>query len=244
MKYMGSKSRIARHIVPIIQHYIDHSGAAAYIEPFVGGANVIDKVSAPGRHGTDINPYLIALLSHVQHGRELPESVSFEQYSEVRADKARFPAWYVGCVGFLASYNGRFFDGGYAKPGYEGTKFRDYYRESKRNIEKQAAQLKGIEFACKDYRWPSGPGTFENSVIYCDPPYAGTKQYANSENFDYNEFWNTVRRWSRKNVVLVSEHAAPDDFTCIWEQPVLRTIDSVKRVPTMERLFLYNRGRC
>lgn len=27
--------------------------------------------------------------------------------------------WELGNIGFLASYNGRFFDGGYAKPGWE-----------------------------------------------------------------------------------------------------------------------------
>lgn len=34
---MGSKSRIAKEIVPIIQHYIDTTGCKCYLEPFVGG---------------------------------------------------------------------------------------------------------------------------------------------------------------------------------------------------------------
>ena len=37
MKDMGSKSRIAKHIVPIIQDYIDENQVKYYIEPFVGG---------------------------------------------------------------------------------------------------------------------------------------------------------------------------------------------------------------
>jgi DNA adenine methylase len=37
MKYMGSKNRIAKHIVPIIQSYIDDNQVQHYIEPFVGG---------------------------------------------------------------------------------------------------------------------------------------------------------------------------------------------------------------
>ena len=37
MKYMGSKSRIAKDIVPIIQSYIDDNNCRLYIEPFVGG---------------------------------------------------------------------------------------------------------------------------------------------------------------------------------------------------------------
>lgn len=37
MKYMGSKSRIAKDIVPIIQKTIDDNNINTYIEPFVGG---------------------------------------------------------------------------------------------------------------------------------------------------------------------------------------------------------------
>lgn len=34
---MGSKSRIAKDIVPIIQKYIDDNGIENYLECFVGG---------------------------------------------------------------------------------------------------------------------------------------------------------------------------------------------------------------
>lgn len=37
MKYMGSKSRIAKDIVPIIQRCIDENNITEYYEPFVGG---------------------------------------------------------------------------------------------------------------------------------------------------------------------------------------------------------------
>ena len=42
MKYMGSKNRIAKHILPIILK--DRKENQYYVEPFVGGANMIDKV--------------------------------------------------------------------------------------------------------------------------------------------------------------------------------------------------------
>ena len=46
----------------------------------------------------------------------------------------KFPNWYIGLVGFLASYNGRFFDGGYAKPTPNSKGImRNYYDEAKRN---------------------------------------------------------------------------------------------------------------
>lgn len=87
MKYMGSKSRIAKDIIPIIQGYIDRNNIKTYIEPFVGGANVIDKIQCEKRIGTDKNRYLIALLQRVADGNELLESVPRELYSEVRSDR-------------------------------------------------------------------------------------------------------------------------------------------------------------
>ena len=42
---MGSKNRLSKQIVPIIQNYID-KGYNGYLEPFVGGANIIDKIEA------------------------------------------------------------------------------------------------------------------------------------------------------------------------------------------------------
>lgn len=38
---MGSKSRIAKDIVPIIQKCIDDNGINTYVENFVGGSNMI-----------------------------------------------------------------------------------------------------------------------------------------------------------------------------------------------------------
>ena len=42
---------------------------------------------------------------------------------------------------------------------------------------------------------------------------------------------------SERNIVLISEHNAPDDFECIWSQEVKRTIDNNKRVKAVEKLF-------
>ena len=41
---MGSKSRIAKDIVPIIQKCIDDNKIETYIENFCGGLNIIDKI--------------------------------------------------------------------------------------------------------------------------------------------------------------------------------------------------------
>lgn len=110
------------------------------------GGNVIDKIRCQERIGSDINPYLIALLKRVQEGKPLLNEVSKDTYNLVKdawkdgTDKDKYEQWYVGNVGFLASYNDKWFDGGYGKPHIvktpNGNKVRDYYQEGKRNLEK------------------------------------------------------------------------------------------------------------
>lgn len=249
MKYMGSKSRIAKYIVPIIQKYIDETNCKYYLEPFVGGANVIDKIKCSTKIGSDKNKYLIALLKRAQSEEPLYNAVPKELYDAARTafntnDATKFADWEMGNIGFLASYNGRWFDGGYAKAGYEKTKngerFRDYYREAKDNLLEQAPNLKDIKFSCKDYRYYNEVN-LKGFVIYVDPPYQNTKQYANATKFDYDEFWQTMRNWSANNIVLISEEIAPDDFECVWEQEVSRSIKANDKSKATEKLFIYKR---
>lgn len=242
MKYMGSKAKIAKFIVPIIQQKIEESGARYYLEPFAGGCNVIDKVQAKYRIASDKNEYLIALFRHLQSGGELPETVTREEYNEAREaykNSGRgLTKWYIGAVGFLASYNGRFFDGGYAGYGKDKGRVRDYYQESRNNILNQMQQggIFGVDFACKDYK----DFTPQGCVIYCDPPYEGTKQYGNARTFDYKEFWEVMRTWSRRNnIVLISELSAPDDFITIWEKEVDRSMKAKEHFRATEKLFMW-----
>jgi len=238
---MGSKAKTAKFIVPIIQQRIEESGSRIYMEPFAGGCNVIDKISAKYRVASDKNEYLIALFKYLQVGGELPEKVTREEYNAVREDYnaggGKFPQWYIGAVGFLASYNGRFFDGGYS--GVRETKCgtRDYYRESRNNILQQMRQggVFGIDFRAGDYRGYAPEGC----VIYCDPPYEYAKWYRNAQRFDYGEFWRIMREWSRCNIVLVSGLSAPDDFKTIWEKEVDRSIKATEHFRATEKLFMW-----
>ena len=239
MKYMGSKSRIKKQIVPILQDIIKEKQVEMYIEPFVGGANIIDSIECKTKIGGDKSEPLIELLKYVQNGGELPLEIPKDIYDDVRnhKDTNKYEKWYVGAVGFLASYNGRYFDGGYAKTVVSKTgAIRNYYDEAKRNLLEQSKNLQGIDFIYTDYKYFSN---IKNALIYCDIPYKNTKQFAISKNFNHEEFWEWVRVMSEDNTVVVSEHKAPEDFKCIWEQEVIRTQDNRKRVKAIERLFVY-----
>lgn len=238
---MGSKSRIKKYVVPYLQELINTHEIDTYIEPFVGGANVIDDIQCQNKIGGDLHSKLIALLEHVQNGGELPVEVPRELYNDVRANKDtdKYEDWFIGAVGFLASYNGRYFDGGYAKTTVEKNgRIRDYYDECKRNLQKQAPKLKDVSFINCDYKSFSDT---KGALIYCDIPYKGTKQFSVGKDFDHDEFWQWVRDMSEHNIVVVSELQAPDDFECVWEQPVIRTQNAKKREIATEKMFVIKR---
>lgn len=237
---MGSKSRIADNIVQIIQQRLTDYNISTYIEPFCGGCNVIDKIVCDNKIASDKHKYLIALFNNLDKIQFLPEFITKEHYSLVREcfnqDIHIYSDWYVGAIGFLASYNGRFFDGGYA--GLVHTKtgtVRDYYNEAKRNLLAQIPLLKNISFECCDYT--KYDLSYRDCLFYCDIPYKGTKQYGISRDFDYDKFWKWAEIMSERNIVLVSEHNAPERWECIWEQRIKRTIDNNKRVSAVEKLF-------
>lgn len=237
MKYMGSKSRIAKYILPIILK--DRKPAQCYVEPFCGGCNMIDKVDG-FRIANDNNPYLIAMWKSLINGWIPPVRIERNLYNEVRECYNRhtdaFALDYIGWVGFMGSFNGRFFDGGYSGHSVGGKcGQRDYISEQIRNTLSQVENLKEVDFVWSDYKKLYIP---DKSIIYCDPPYKGVKKYSYSINHD--EFWE----WCRKKVqdgnqVFVSEYNAPDDFMCIWERPLKTSINQTVTKHAVERLFVH-----
>lgn len=234
---MGSKSRIAKDIVPIIQRMINEHEIETYIEPFCGGCNVIDKVECNAKVASDNNKHLIAMLQNLDRINGLPGFISKDHYADVRScfntGDNKYPDWYIGAVGFLASYNGRFFDGGYSG----SYTLRNYYDEARRNLIEQIPCLNGIDFKHSDYT-AYRPEDYKWCLFYLDPPYKDTKQYGTSKAFDYHKFWTWAREMAVNNIVLVSEHSTPENIRCIWEKPIKRTVDNTKRVDTVERLFI------
>ena len=87
MKYVGSKNRLAKELAPIIQKYIDDNKIERYIEPFVGGANMIDKIKCKKKIGIDIHEELIELLKYVQRGGALPTTITEDEYINTRDNK-------------------------------------------------------------------------------------------------------------------------------------------------------------
>lgn len=244
MVYMGSKNRYAPYIIPILQKTIDEHNVDTYIECFVGGANIIDKVQCKNRYGYDRSDTLIALLTQMSENfdgvlkdgnRELWDKGKGYVKDGIMPDDMSLAE--IGAMEFFASYCNGGFPRGYAK----NTATRNYFKEAYRNAEAQAPNLKGIKFGCQNY-WELA--ALANAVIYLDPPYAGTKiyGYANQPKMDYEHFWQWVRDISKDNYVFTSEQTAPDDFEVVWEQEVKRTTNKTNDFKAVEKLFIWRDG--
>ncbi len=244
MVYMGSKNRYAPYIVPILQKTINEHNVDTYIEPFVGGANIIDKIQCKNRYGYDRSDTLIALLTQMSENfddvlkdgnRELWDKGKGYVKDGIMPDDMSLAD--IGAMEFFASYCNGGFPRGYAK----NTATRDYFNEAYRNAEAQAPNLKGVKFGCQNY-WELDVPT--GAVIYNDSPYANTKiyGYANQPKMDYDHYWQWVRDISKNNYVFTSEQIAPNDFEVIWEQEVKRTTNKTNDFKAVEKLFVWKDG--
>ena len=148
--------------------------------------------------------------------------MSEEDYANAR--KAAKIDAETGYIGFALSFGGKFF-GGYRRD-VAGTKgcLDNMETQSRRAYESMLKQIKaliGTQFKSGLYQDLEIP---ENSIIYCDPPYAGTTKYATG-GFDHVAFW----KWCDEQVeaghtVFVSEYTAPDHWECVWEKRVNNTL--------------------
>jgi len=234
---MGSKNRLCKEIVPIIQSYINDNKIENYLEPFVGGANVIDKIECNNKYGYDSHKYLIALLNGLANGYEPSYNISKEQYKYIKTHQEEYDDIFLGYVGFQLSYGAKWFDT------FRRDKIgkRNYANEAYRNVMKQSPNLKNIKFDCRDFR--SINNNISNFVIYCDPPYRGTTKYK-TEEFPYEEFYDWCRNMAKNNIVLVSEYNMPNDFECIWSKETIANFDSNRKSnddknKRVEKLFVY-----
>ena len=117
---------------------------------------------------------------------------------------------------------------------------RRYYAESRNAFITQCKDLSDVRFLAGSYDAMTYPS---DCVIYCDPPYTGTKPYKDS--FDSAKFWTWAEQMSKTRLVYVSEYSAPEHWTCVWQKPVVSSLGangkqgqskvSVERLFTMKR---------
>lgn len=237
MRYLGNKSRLAKELAPILMKNLN--GDNWYMEPFVGATGMMQAINYPKRVGSDINPYIIALMRHISEGYNFNDyKIDENLYNEVKKNINDYLPALVGFLGFGCSFGGKWF-GGFARS--EG---RNLVEESLRNIEKLAPKIKDVKFLNGSYEmYYFEKCITKGDVYYCDIPYQGTTKYSND--FNYEEFWNWARIMSKYNWVYISEYNAPDDFECIWKKEhkvgIHHNLENHNK--SVEKLFIYKGGK-
>ena len=228
MRYVGTKREIGKGILPYIEKALAALPNAKYIEPFVGGCNMIDQVKHHTRIGCDANKHLIELLKVSRSNPEKlleVECLSRQAYKYIKSNKEPYYDWYVGLMGFMPTFNNQWFHSFHEdlKPGRFSASIRTLIKQD----------LNGIKLINCDYKKiPVGKG----NVFYCDPPYIIEDYY--KMDFIHEEFYDWVRVTSEHNIVLVSEYWMPEDFTSIWQKVVKPGINATAR-NKVEKLFIY-----
>jgi len=231
MQYQGGKSYASKQIADYINTY---SADKLYFEPFCGGLSVSVLVKAKELFLSDANLPLINLYTAMQRGWVPPSVVTEEtyaRYKDIRDHEDPMTAF----VGIGCSWGAKWF-GGYAR----NKKNDQYAARSARSLLKKFELLrdKTVEFASMDYLLlnPS------NAVIYCDPPYKALTNFKYASDFDHDEFWQTMRMWSKNNVVIISHYDAPFDFKCVKEIPTVHGIRRTNKEKSwdgkVERLWM------
>lgn len=229
MKYMGSKRRIAKEILPIILK--NRKQEQFYIEPFCGGCNTIDKVEGK-RIANDYNEYVAEMWNVlVNRNWQPPTSVTEAEYNDIKTNKDKYPKELVGFCGIALTFGSTWF-GTYAR-NKRGT---NYAMEGRENLIKQVENLQGTiiqNFAYWDLPLPT------DSIIYCDPPYEGVFGY--KDKFDHELFWNWCRAKAEQgHKIFVSEYNAPADFECVWSFELKTNMNAKHTTKPVEKLFALN----
>jgi DNA adenine methylase len=231
--YQGGKSKIGKQIaeqISLLENRLNYTGD--YVEPFCGMLGVGEHFAKQGRkvEANDINQDLILLLKAIKRGWTPPKTCSKKTYLEFK-DKKRHSVL-RGFYGFACAYSGIFYAGYRIKSGS-----RNFFETFRRGLLSMKPWLSKVHLTSHTYTDLEPKGC----TIYCDPPYRQNNfGISYFENFDFQKFWDIVRKWSRNNLVVISEYSAPSDFVCIWEKPIKSSFHGTdKRTKRIEKLFIW-----
>lgn len=222
MRYMGSKNRIAKEIIPIM---LKDRKDKTFYDLFAGGFNIVDKIEG-NRVANDNNKYVVALIKYMQENEvlNLPH-IGEVEYKNIQKNKDSYPDWLVGYAGFQLSFASKFF-GGYRR---DKAGVKDYENEeqqnlkAQKNLKAQQNKIKDVKLHCGSYEEvPLEP----NSIVYCDIPYKNSTKYTTSKGFDYDKFYDwCIEKHNEGHRVFISEYWMPEDkFECIWSKEIVSSL--------------------
>lgn len=238
--YSGGKAKIGKEIYKqilklendyISVHRIPAMRKMKYFEPFCGMLGTAHHFSDDNRKiiANDINKDIILMWKKLKRGGwNLPKKCDKSKFIELKFSKKNSAE--RGFYGIACTYSGIYYAG--YRP---GDKNQHFFNRARNSIIKLSKNLKNITFYSKSYL-NFNP---KNMVIYCDPPYKDNK--FNSlyfSDFDSDLFWKVMRKWSKNNLVIISEYKAPKDFKCVWKKSIKSTF-GMKVESRTEKLFIH-----
>lgn len=229
MRYQGGKVRLGKTIANILKTY--RQPGQVYVEPFLGACGVMRHMDGP-RIGGDANADMIAHWKAIQDGWQGPKYLSREEYDFYKANPhyLDFSPALRAHIAIGCSYSGKLW-GGYASG--ENRNFSD---ETRRASLKVGKTIQGVKLYARSF---DGLPIPDNSLIYCDPPYANTTGYKATGDFNHDYFWSWCRAMTKVgHTVIVSEYTAPDDIVCIWTKKTTTSLALAgKQAKRVEKLF-------
>lgn len=231
MQYLGGKFGLAKAIGSILDDYLA-VGTGHFVEPFVGGFNILPKLkNAASAVCSDIHPGLAHMYYAYLNGWGPPERVSEEMYKELKSNGANDPL--STFVSFACSFGGKEW-GGYARSG--DTNFAGVgSRSMLKAFRSLPCRPKFLRSSYSDLEIPPG------SVVYCDPPYANTTGYKTGD-FDHEGFYAWAEQASEHSFVFVSEFTGPDDWPVVWEKSRKITCTTAEYKTKVDKLFLVRKS--
>ena len=227
MQYLGGKYRVAPKFKPVINEIVP--GDLPIWDAFCGGLGFAEAFPERDLLCTDVNPWLINLYTAWGAGWRPPEGLNKGIYNEYKRTKPENDPL-TAFLGFGCSFAGKWFAGWAANK--KGT---DYAAQCVRALDRAFTRERQIAFARLNFLEESST----IPIVYCDPPYKGTKGYAAAAGFDHVKFWKRCALLvERGQHVFVSEQIAPPDWGCVWEKDRKSTTDiGVSKKLVTERLF-------
>lgn len=247
--YQGGKKRIGKRIYKVIsdiENMIlgDDNEKLPYFEPFVGMGGVLRHFAKEPNRKTsacDANIDLIMMWKALQNGWKPPTNITRKEYDRLKNSSEHSAK--RAFIGIVASFGSNFFSAyrlDYSNKKYKMKFIMEGYN-GLMNILPDIETTRFLNARSYDRFKPKG------KLIYCDPPYVGNKLSSKYfQDFDHSHFWDTMREWSKENIVLISESNAPKDFVMIWSTTSCfanATSDTAKKY--IDGLFIHESwGKC
>jgi DNA adenine methylase len=201
MQYLGGKAGTGAHIARICSKKLGPD--ALFVDMFCGSLNVVRHIQTPRRLAIDACGPLILMWRNALRGWVPPTEVSREKYDQIKAKQDPHDPM-TAFVMFGCSFGGKW-AAGYAKD----RAVQRYAECASHGVVAKAQDCYGLVLEHETFQ-NKHPGCFRaGTVLYCDPPYAGTTGYKALEPFNSGAFWHWASEHARRGVhVFVSEYAA------------------------------------